>query len=53
MTLTCQMQMLDTLNGKERTVNEMKQLMEQTGWKVVQVHHSPAFSTGKVIGVPA
>ena len=45
--------MLDTLNGKERTVKEMNQLMKQTGWKVVQVYHNPGFSTGKMIGVPA
>ncbi|GJE87393.1 S-adenosyl-L-methionine-dependent methyltransferase [Phanerochaete sordida] len=46
-------QMLDSLNGKERTVKEMNTLMEQTGWRLVQVHQSTTFSTCKVIGVPS
>ena len=45
--------MIEQLNGKERTLKQMKELMEQTGWKVVRVHQALAFSTCKVIGVPA
>lgn len=44
---------MELLNGKERTIKQMKELMEQTGWKVVLVHQPLTFSTGKVIGVPA
>ncbi|EKM60303.1 uncharacterized protein PHACADRAFT_203537 [Phanerochaete carnosa HHB-10118-sp] len=46
-------QMLSVLNGKERTIAQMKELMDQTGWKLVQVHQALAFSTSKVIGAPA
>ncbi|EKM58628.1 uncharacterized protein PHACADRAFT_253095 [Phanerochaete carnosa HHB-10118-sp] len=46
-------QMMELLNGKERTLKQMKELMERTGWNVVQVHQSLAFSAAKVIGVPA
>ncbi|GJE87401.1 hypothetical protein PsYK624_034840 [Phanerochaete sordida] len=46
-------QMMELLNGKERTLKEIKDLMEASGWKVVQIHQSLAFSTAKVIGTPA
>jgi len=46
-------QMMELLNGKERTLKQMKELMEQTGWKVVQIHQALAFGTAKVIGIPA
>lgn len=46
--------MMVTLNGKERTITEIRNLMEQTGWKLVQIHQgtASAFSTQKAIGVP-
>ena len=44
---------MELLNGKERTLKETKELMEQTGWKVVKVHEHLAYNTSKVIGVPA
>ncbi|EKM53055.1 uncharacterized protein PHACADRAFT_210782 [Phanerochaete carnosa HHB-10118-sp] len=45
-------QMMTIFNGKERTPKQVKELMEQTGWKVIRVHPSPAFGSAKVIGVP-
>ena len=47
--------MLGMANGQERTIRQMKELMEQSGWKLVQVHRSApsAWSTQKAIGVPA
>lgn len=46
--------MIDMLNGKERTVIEVRELMEQAGWKLAEIHQSSAsaFSTQKAIGVP-
>ena len=43
------------LNSKERTVFEVREIMEQAGWKLAQVHQSSmsAFSTQKAIGIPA
>lgn len=47
--------MLETMNGKERTITEVRGLLEQTGWKLVGMHlgAASAFSTQKAIAVPA
>lgn len=41
-------------NGQERTIKQVQQLMEQSGWKLVQVHLSvaSAWGTQKAIGIP-
>ena len=44
--------MMEALNGKERTVVQMKELLDQSGWKVIHVHQTPVFSGSKVIGAP-
>lgn len=47
-------QMMNLLNGKERTVAQFKELFDQSGWKLTQVIHGEGFiSVGKVIAVPA
>ena len=47
--------MLELLNGKQRTVAEMRVLLEETGWKLARVVQSElsGFSAQKVIAVPA
>ncbi|KAI0318073.1 S-adenosyl-L-methionine-dependent methyltransferase [Amylostereum chailletii] len=49
------MQMMELLNGKERTITQVRELMKEAGWKLVQVHHGVpfAFSIQKAIAVPA
>ena len=44
--------MLEMLNGRERTVTHLAELMRQTGWKLVQVQHGVQTITGMVVGVP-
>ncbi|GJE87411.1 S-adenosyl-L-methionine-dependent methyltransferase [Phanerochaete sordida] len=44
--------MLEMLNGRERTVTHLAELMHQTGWKLVQVQHGVQTITGMVVGVP-
>lgn len=46
---------MELVNGKERTVKEVQDLMKQAGWQLAQVHQSPVgtFSTQKAVGVPA
>ena len=47
--------MMELVNGKERTVKEVQDLMKQSGWQLVRVHQSPVgtYSTQKAIGIPA
>ena len=42
------------VNGKERTILEMQDVMKRAGWQMDQVHHSGAgtISTQKVVGIP-
>lgn len=44
--------MLEMLNGRERTVTHLRELMQQTGWKLVQVQHGVQSITGMVVGIP-
>lgn len=46
--------MLEIMNGRERTISEVRALLEQTGWKLVAMHlgEASAFSTQKAIAVP-
>ncbi|KZV76595.1 O-methyltransferase [Peniophora sp. CONT] len=46
-------QVMNTLNGQERTITQVKVLMEEAGWKLVNVHLSnfPP-SSSKAIAVP-
>ena len=39
--------MIGMLNGKERTIIEVRELMNQAGWKLAHIHQSSAsaFST--------
>ena len=47
--------MLALQNGKERTVEEFRRLLEQTGWTLVQVIRQSSFAvnSGKLVAVPA
>ena len=48
------LQMLSMLNGKERTVAQFKELLEQTGWKLQAVTRGrQASNPGKIVAVPA
>lgn len=42
-------------NGQERTLRQIREIMEKSGWKLVKVHRSAngAWGAQKVIGVPA
>ena len=44
--------MMEILNGKERTITQVRELMEQTGWKLVQVDQATGISTAKAIAIP-
>ena len=44
--------MMELVNGKERTVLQMKELMDQSGWQLVQVHRSMSPSSSQFIGIP-
>jgi hypothetical protein len=46
--------MMSLLNGQERTVLQLKALMKQGGWNLVEVYHSNPFAVGqsKAIGIP-
>jgi len=41
-------------NGNERTITHLRDLLDQTGWKLTAVHHdtSSAIKFGKVIAIP-
>ena len=54
-TIELKPQMMASLNGQERTITEMRSLLEETGWKLVAIHlgSSSAFSVDKVIAVLA
>ncbi|TFY78717.1 hypothetical protein EWM64_g5297 [Hericium alpestre] len=47
-------QMMALLNGQERTITHVRNLLEQTGWKLVQVYHGSPFAmtNQKAIAVP-
>lgn len=46
-------QILDLMNSKERTVRQFKELLEKTGWKLNRVVMDGGFGTpGKVIATP-
>ena len=46
--------MLQLMNGKERTIADLRVLLEQTGWKLVRIVQGAlaAYSTQKAIAVP-
>ena len=48
-------QMMELLNGKERTVAQFGQLLDQTGWKLVQVIRQGGLivTGGKLVAIPA
>ena len=41
-------------NGNERTITQLRDLLDQTGWKLIAAHHdtSSAIKFGKVIAIP-
>ncbi|VDB94250.1 unnamed protein product [Peniophora sp. CBMAI 1063] len=47
--------MLANLAGKERTVAQLRALLEGAGWRLIRVHQGPAHAVGvqKAIAVPA
>lgn len=45
--------MIEQVNGKERTLKQVNELLEQTGWKVLRVHQVLTFGSSKVVAVPA
>ncbi|KZV60229.1 O-methyltransferase [Peniophora sp. CONT] len=49
------LRMLATLNGKERTVTQLRALLESAGWRLTRVYHGPTHVPGvqKAIAVPA
>jgi hypothetical protein len=53
-TLIFFLKMMSLLNGQERTVLQLKALMKQGGWNLVEVYHSNPFAVGqsKAIGIP-
>lgn len=46
------MQMIELLNGRERTIFQVKELLVQTRWKLDEVVEGAEFSTDKVIATP-
>ena len=42
------------LNGKERTVTQLRDLLKQAGWKLTAIHHNMLSAVGyqKAIAVP-
>ncbi|KAI0318584.1 S-adenosyl-L-methionine-dependent methyltransferase [Amylostereum chailletii] len=49
------MNMMELLNGKERTIAQFRELLKETGWELVEVNHGVPGSLGgqKIIAVPA
>ncbi|KAJ6471347.1 S-adenosyl-L-methionine-dependent methyltransferase [Mycena sanguinolenta] len=47
--------MLGLLNGQERTVSQLKELLAEAGWKLVEIYYGDPFaaSQSKAISVPA
>jgi hypothetical protein len=55
--LTCStfaVKMMTLLNGQERTITYLRDLLNEAGWKIIAVHHDPpaAIRFQKVIAVP-
>lgn len=48
----CAVQMLNAINGQERTLLQFKELFERGGWKLERVYRMPGF-TAQLIGSPA
>lgn len=46
------MQMIEMLNGMERTVTQVQSLLEQAGWRLDRMVPGKNFSTQKAIAVP-
>jgi hypothetical protein len=46
------MQMIEMLNGAERTIPEVEELLKQSGWQLVSVVQGLNFSTQKAIAIP-
>jgi hypothetical protein len=44
--------MLLLMNGKERTMRDVRALLESSGWKLVRIVHNPAYTSSKAIAVP-
>lgn len=46
--------MMGFLNGKERTVTQLRDLLKQAGWKLITIHRGMPLSIGyqKAIAVP-
>jgi hypothetical protein len=46
--------MMSLFNSQERTVLQFQQLMDQSGWKLVQVYYGDPFAVGqsKAIAIP-
>ncbi|KAJ7183858.1 S-adenosyl-L-methionine-dependent methyltransferase [Mycena filopes] len=47
--------MMSLFNGQERTVLQLRELLKESGWKLVEVYYGDPFSVGqsKAIAVPA
>jgi hypothetical protein len=47
--------MMTLFNGQERTVLQLRELLAEGGWKLVEVYYGNPFSMGqsKAIAVPA
>lgn len=48
----CAVQMLNAINGQERTLLQFKELFERGGWKLERAYRMPGF-TAQLIGCPA
>ncbi|GJE87381.1 S-adenosyl-L-methionine-dependent methyltransferase [Phanerochaete sordida] len=47
-------QMMEAVNGQERTIKEFQNILQQSGWKMSSVHLQPrSYPMGKIIAVPA
>jgi hypothetical protein len=44
--------MLNLMNGKERTMRDIRDLLESSGWKLVRLVQDAAYTTSKAIAVP-
>lgn len=46
--------MMEMLASKERTIPEVQEIMQKSGWKLVQIHQGDGtgFSNQKAVGVP-
>jgi hypothetical protein len=47
--------MLTSFNSQERTAAHFRDLMQASGWKLVQLHYGAPYASGvsKAIGLPA